>query len=307
MRKQNKIVSLVLVVALLLGVFVVIPGSPVVASAAGEGEKFTPTVIEKDILNRVSATNSSTDATAIKNATADSTTNSLSPSGIITTGTPAVFSDHSFYDNGVVPYIVTDVATGNEYLDIRPGSEFDVNRTAHSHVNWITQNTYYAAGTYIITEFDTYTESEIMQDVYVCITSRNSGGSNKAGASTYIKDWALPVGEWAHVTLVGDVDTNTLYVYVNGTLTKTVAGGMYNIDNAASPANGGYFQGIRLNVNTMKNLTANQNFAIDNVTYTFNLESAWLDSNIGATSLVGSGIYDENYVLPSVCTACKMP
>lgn len=275
----------------------VVAGANVTVNGNTYDAPFKSSVTYTDILNRVDATNSNTNGALVKDATADATTSYVSVSGTILNN--GNFVDHSFYDNGVLPYIVTDNVTGNTYFDIRPGAQLDTSRTAHSHVNWITANTTYVAGTYTVIDFDTYTEAEVMTEVYIGITSRNSGGSNKGGSASYIKNWGLPVGEWAHVTMIGDVDTNTLYVYVNGNLVHTVANGVYN-GGDTFVSEGGYFQGIRVNVNTLTNVTANQNFAVDNLTYTFNHASSWLDSNAGATSLVGSDVYDAGYVLPAV-------
>lgn len=194
-------------------------------------------------------------------------------------------------------YLVTDNVTGNKYLDFRAGSTFP-KTTDHQHFNYITPNTNYVGGEYFITEFDVYAESEFMQDLYIGIMSRNSSGP-KGGSPTYVKDWSLTPGEWSHVTMLSDVDTNKTYVYVNGSLVKTVDDGVYTSDLDIL-GTGTYFQGIRINVNTMNNLTANQNFAMDNVKYTLSLKSDWLDANIGSASLIGSGIYDPNYVLPAV-------
>ncbi len=254
----------------------VVAGTNVTASANGN-------VTTYDAPHKSSVTEAHKPGTGtIKTETADSSTSYVSTSDNYTDET----ADH---------WLVTDVVTGNKYLDIRPGVSFTTG-TTHNHWNWITQNTTYVAGTYTITEFDAYIEAEVMTDLYIAITTRDSAG-NKAGASMFIKDWSLPVGEWAHLTLVGDVDNNVLYVYVNGVLTKEVNKGLFQ--NTSIDA-GCYFQGIRVNVNTRTNMNANQNFAMDNVKYTFNLNSSWLDTNIGAKSLVGSGIYDENYALPSI-------
>ena len=280
MRKQNKIVSLVLVVALLLGVFVVIPGTAVAASAANETGKVVPTITE---------------------ASRPSTTNILNATQAVSGNTSYVqVSTDTISDKSADYYLVTDVESGNQYLDIRPGASFTTTGNDHTHWNWITTNSKYESGKYLVIEFDTYVESSVLYDLYFCVTSRNSAGSNKAGTSVYVREWNLPVGEWAHVTMIGDVDTNKLYIYTNGVLVKSTGNGVYNNDNTASPASGGYCQGIRVNVGARSNMKADQNFAIDNIKYTYNLDSNWLKNNIGASSLSGSGLYDANYTLPSV-------
>ena len=202
-------------------------------------------------------------------------------------------SHDTFADNTVWPYLVQDTVSGNKYVDFRPAPNFD-NGTVHNHLNWITPNTNYQAGTYFITEFDTFIESEVMQDLYIGITSRNSAGTNKGGAGSYVKNWNLPVGQWSHVAIIGQVDSNTIYVYVNGVRVDSVANGLAN----EALTSGHYFQGIRVNVNTRTNLNANQNFAMDNVSYRMNVSDAWLDANYAGPNLFGwSG---NNYQLPEV-------
>lgn len=252
---------------------------------AGANVTKTATGFDAPHKSSVSEANRPTNTDDVKNATvADGNTSYIQLSG-------------NYADNTADHWLVTDVATGNKYLDIRPGVSFDAG-TTHNHWNWITANTTYESGTYFITEFDTYTEAAVMTDLYIGITSRNSKGENKGGTSTYIKDWNLPVGEWAHVTLVGDVDTNVLYVYVNGTLKYTRTNG---VANTTDPVAGNFYgQGIRVNVNTRTNMAANQNFAIDNVKYSYNVKSTWYDNNAGVSSIVGSDLYDSNYVLPAI-------
>lgn len=199
----------------------------------------------------------------------------------------------------VMPYLVTDVITGNKYLDVRPAEGFDTANTTHNHINYITNNTVYQANTYFITEFDVFVEYEVMKDLTIGVTSRNSGGSNVGGSTRSVVNWGLAAGEWSHVAMIGEVNSNTLYVYVNGARVDSTTYGLWSSGGGETfVADGGYFQGIRLNMSVKTNLNANQNFAIDNVKYTMNKTDSWLASNFGGASLDGwSG---NSYTLPAV-------
>lgn len=199
----------------------------------------------------------------------------------------------------VMPYLVTDVVTGNKYLDVRPTEGFDTANTTHNHINYITSNTVYQAGTYFITEFDVFFEYEIMKDLTIGVTSRTSADANVGGGARPVINWGLAAGEWSHVAMIGEVDSDTLYVYVNGARVDSTTNGLWNATNGGATfvADGGYFQGIRINMSTKTKLNANQNFAIDNVKYTLNKTDSWLASNFGGASLDGwSG---NSYTLPA--------
>lgn len=300
MRKTNKIVSLILVLALLLGVFVVLPVTPVVANAADDATTpEAPTASEKQ----------NPGGTEILNAT-------------VAGDVSMTYGATSGSETTVMPWLVTDNATGNKYFDIRPGASLnttgdgvnDKGETtwAHVHFNWYAgagstsePEAYYQHGKYLIVEFDTFVEAELMSDVYFTFMSR--GGSAAYGTSFYTSSLGLPVGRWAHLTCVADYDvdgagTNRVYVFVDGVLTYWRDGLLANVKLTSSTVSDYYFDGVRVNVNTRTNMTANQNFAIDNMKYTYNVESAWLDANLDTSlkSIVGFGVYDANYALPSV-------
>ena len=288
MRKTNKIVSLVLVLALLLGVFVVLPATPVVANAAGD-ETFESTADEK---HRPSSTD-------VKNATAVGDNVTYSGANNCTDET----ADH---------WLVTDKATGNQYVDFRPGKSF-TDGTTHNHWNWyyrsggkLEDGDYYEAGKYLLVEMDVFVEYEVLTDAYICLMTRNSDGG-PYGASVFIKDMGVSVGEWAHITIIGDYLTNKAYFFANGKWVRTADNGVANNGNIKTdPASFG-FDGLRLNVNTRTTMNANQNVAIDNIKFTVNVESAWLTANLAAAkSLVGSDVYSTAYALPSVPAVAKV-
>lgn len=291
MRKTNKIISLVLALALLLGVFVVLPVTPVVSNAADDATTpEAPTATEK----QNPSSQEIKDATVIGN-------NNYSGS-------------NNYESTNMSQWLVTDNATGNQYLDIRPGAEFTTEPEVHNHWNWYAgtggtaeAETYYQQGKYLVVELDVFVEAELLKDAYLVLMSRNSAGG-KYGAGIYFSNIGIPVGEWVHLTIIGDHDVdgnglNKTYYFVNGAYTYVANKGLADATTTNDEIGNFYFDGIRLNVNTRTNLTANQNLAIDNVKYTYNVESAWLDANLSsAQSLKGSDVYDANYALPSVPT-----
>ena len=200
----------------------------------------------------------------------------------------------NYTDATVKPYLVTDNVTGNQYFEVRPGASYNTADTTHNHFNWNGSNVYYVLGTYFVLEFDVYAESEIMKDLYFNVTSRSSAG-NKGSSLGHLKDWGVPAGEWAHITIVGYTTTNVAHIYVNGERTVTKSNGLC----AEAITTSHYFQGIRVNVAGQSNLAADQSVALDNFSYKTNVSNdSWLSANFGAASLEGwSG---NSYTLPAV-------
>ncbi len=279
MRKQNKIVSLVLVLALLLGVFVVIPTTPAVASAAGES--FTPSMTETE----------SPSTADVLNATKLGETSS--------------WSGVAGSDVGVMYYLVTDTASGNKYFELRPGASLDVETEAHQHYNWFatSTNVAYEENSFLVFSFDYYAEAAHMTDAYIGINSRNKESGSDGGTAFTINSISgkLPIGEWARVTCIGDVAENKLYVYVNGELATTVNSGVHN----SSAFDGHQFQSVRLNVNTRKNMNASQSLAVDNFYIDVNNTDSWLSANKGASSL-SAWTNAPAHALPTVPALAKV-
>ena len=164
---------------------------------------------------------------------------------------------------------------------------------------------------YIITDFDMYTRSDWPMSLHMGYIARTTGpkGGNSFSFDGY---WSkinigshIPTGEWFHITIVGDVQTNTSYFYVNNVLvaTSAVGGG---IADSLNTIKGGTatIDGWRINVQfdaAKGAFTLNEGdmFALDNayLRVLVGSEAGNLFSNIGATSLNAwdKGVYNASY------------
>lgn len=212
--------------------------------------------------------------------------------------------------------LVTDKLTGNKYLDFRSVTAANAEKF-HQYTDFFpvsddsgkrktSDKLKYADGMLFVVDFDVFVDGEVLADMYVNISPRNSSGASKAAANSKLPTWNLPAGEWSHLTMVYDVTNNKGYFYVNNALSKTVdqalwSNGQYATLSAAK-ADGLYFDALRFNVYEMTQTNENQHFAIDNFGFRCGITDEWLSANRGAASLTGwtANKYNSDYVLPSI-------
>lgn len=199
-------------------------------------------------------------------------------------------------------YLMLNTDTGDKYIY---DTVFDTDpSTGNTYQNWYfsgpvgtsassdSDNGYQlGVNQYLLLDFD------MAFDAYgatkVNFTTRNSSNTNIAGVSFEIGDAmrnaGIPAGQFAHITLLAEVDTNTVYVYVNGNKALTVANGICN--SSYAPVDDTYWlDGIRL----LQNLSTPVKF--DNL-YARVTEDASLK---GLDTLVGTSynVYTDSYKLP---------
>ncbi|MBQ8371436.1 MAG: hypothetical protein IJX38_00650, partial [Clostridia bacterium] len=225
-------------------------------------------------------------------------------------------------DNTYATYMVTRDIT-LDMIDHHTHTNYEVRETDGS-LAWaaLKSGSLAADGTdtrqYVVFEWDMYTESTMPYAMYIGITTRNSAGSNKGGTSFYLDNYQtdvniqsqLPVGEWYHMTLVGDVQTNTLYVYINNKYVFTRTNGITN-DKTILEDGTARLYGPRLNIASSPldtvyarsgsyKQTAGASFSTDNY-YARRLtgsEAGNLASLIGADDISNwsENVYNDEYV-----------
>ena len=202
-----------------------------------------------------------------------------------------------------VAYLMTNSDTGDKYIY---DTVFDTDPTGkNTYQNWYfggsvgtstksePEKNGYQLGVnqYLLLDFD------MAFDVYgatgMNFTTRDVAEKNIAGAQiqigTAMQNAGVPAGQFAHITILAEVDTNTVYVYVNGNKTLTVANGICN--NSYAPIQDDYYlDGIRL----LQNLSTPVKF--DNIYMRVAQDAALagLDTLIGTDYNVYTDAYVEN-------------
>ena len=194
-------------------------------------------------------------------------------------------------------YMMTNLDTGEKYAY---DTIYDTTTAGkNTYMNWYasgdvsTAGKGYTAGVnqYFILDFD------MAMDAYsntgVNLTTRNAANNNIAGAAiqinTAMQNAGIPAGEFAHITFLAEIDSNTLYVYVNGVKSLTVNNGVYN--NSYPLEAGHYLDGIRF----FQNLDVAVKY--DNIYMRTVNDASLKDLN----TLIGSqyNVYTDSYKLPT--------
>ena len=194
-------------------------------------------------------------------------------------------------------YIMTNLDTGDKYAyDTIYDTTTAGTNTFH---NWYiggdigTAGKGYTAGVnqYVIVDFDM--SMDAYSNTNINFTSRNAANSNIAGApiqvNTAMQNAGIPAGKFAHITFLAEVDTNTVYVYVNGVKSLTVANGIWN--NSYPLEAGHYLDGIRF----FQNLDISVKY--DNI-YMRAVQDASL-KNLGSLKGHSINVYTDSYKLPA--------
>ena len=135
------------------------------------------------------------------------------------------------------------------------------------------QNLNFSTGYYVV-ELDVATEGKALEYVSVVpiITFSGSAGSaDRLDAVTgfRIQNLGIEGGEWHHLTLVGDLATNTMYIYVDGKLAVTTPNGAYNAKNkdaqdAKAPGTQYYMSNVRIDIPGSVTVTPGASLSYDN-------------------------------------------
>ena len=304
----------------------VVGGATVKETAPGVFEVRTPNVVNSPVTD---STKSSI-IPVIKYNAADNLLASISQLRFYSESNPKHFVQQYITtvkgdDKAYVSHVITDNVT------ITPDNvtDFDYENADNGAAKQIHVHTNYeigvgnkggysiaASGTrteqYVVYEWDMYTATEMPYGMYIGNTFRNASNQNKSGASLYLDDYhgnadiksKIPAGEWFHITMVGNLETNAMYFYINNELVYTQVNGIAN--GIGELNGGGTLWGIRINLyykTTMKGGTvsheAGEMFATDNFYgRVFTAETAGnLASYAGAASLAGwdKNVYNASY------------
>ncbi len=185
----------------------------------------------------------------------------------------------------LIEYLVSDAGSDDQYWLSRVESDGEsFTGSGHSHLNLYVKESIPAeeeggapdvhfghvlkAGEVIVYETDMYFEDAMLNGLYVNLNMRNATGDNGYGGSSLssAQDRALagklPVGEWFHLTAIGDVDNDVVYWYLNGEYIqktdKGVSGGVVAYENKY------VYYGVRWQINNA-NVNHGQSIAFDNI------------------------------------------
>ncbi len=291
MKRHQKLLAFVLTVTLLLSSFV-IPATTASASSADSA-----------------AFVSSANTTKLSSTGAPQTVkNTIDLPGSMTNaiGTTNVFGNESTLNTYVVDsddmsYIMlspNEAAIAAGAMNEHSYLEFQVNKKIQKN----TEDDY----RYYVLEINIATESKVLP-INPQIVSRldNAGsgtgsfgaewsGARNGSASEYVN---MTPGDFYHYTFIGDIYTNTLYIYINNVLVQTNANGVMNASHHRDVYNAGNFlfiNGLRFGVTTSgAPITENMSLAIDNLNQRMlkEADAGNLASYAGQASLQG---WDKN-------------
>ena len=192
-------------------------------------------------------------------------------------------------------YKVTDTTTGNTYLKIAPTYEgytaaniYLSTEKLGANPGEITKECVLKDGEgYFVHELDVATDSTMIQALTIDHVARNNaaeGGTFPFGAGVPISNYVNSVsGEWAHITVVGDLAANKEYVFVNGHL----IGEAGNANNESGKYEYLNVKGIRLNLSTDVWLGKDDTVLVDNLSVRVFKSSPELAAAIEAGTLAG--------------------
>lgn len=172
-------------------------------------------------------------------------------------------------------YVVKDAGSDDAYVvfnagEFQDGMSFQnvQNTYAASNSVYLTNNSYY------VVELDVATASDTVENIALSLCNRDSNLSGfPFGSNVDIKQFVDLTGDWVHFTVIGDIKTNKLHVFVNGHYVTTT-GYAYNtsVTGTKTPEEYGLrANGMKIEVKysaTADNpykILKNQSIAFDNV------------------------------------------
>ena len=228
MKKQTKIISLVVVLVLLLGAFAVF--------ASAFEAKAEPSA---------------------KYSTAQTTTYSKNLTGANhSNGSVGGFQLINWSDNGLAHYTVTE-SDGNTYSRI----EATQDKTCGNPFLWVQGNQTIDLDGYVVFDFDIASETDITDTLRIYPDFRGAS-KTVSGDVTYLADIIPSDGKWYHFTFLGSVSTNWVYIFVDGRFVTSYKG--LATTNASLLSTACTFK-PRIDFPTGKTLVAGESFSLDNI------------------------------------------
>lgn len=214
-------------------------------------------------------------------ALADGAFNKILASG---TETDYLGKDNMFGGNNVDTYLVSS-DTYDDYIMFVPTEDAVKNKHVTDHVQLNTNVGEYltydpANPQYYVFEMDVTTESDILP-IFYGIVARNNVGATHNGET--INAWGsawhpsnvanslymtMTPGIFHHLTFIGDIDNNVLYVYIDNQLVTSVNNGVTSsLMNQYYKENGTslYIEGMRVQLNNALAVNGNMSYCFKNI------------------------------------------
>ncbi len=227
----------------------------------------------------------------------------LTPGNLITNASRANASSEALLNAGLPAngayldsYKVHPSGSSNGYFlfvanqDFQPGKATGSNNNPFISAPMTYTDFSIASGTkaMYVFEIDVASHSELLKDANVQLEFRNNstGGGYPFSQEVEFADYVAPTNKWVRFTLVGDVATNKLYVFVDGKLMGT-AGYAYNAAQLASGETTLEARSARVQLSTnsvLPTVELGQSLAIDNI-----YENIYVDGNTSLSAAISSG------------------
>ncbi len=139
--------------------------------------------------------------------------------------------DYFASDSKISPY-----AGGDSYLKVTPVKNTQIGSNVEEVRIYYTDRYYLEMNDFYVIDFDVATESEYADLVLIPVLAHETSDSKPKvrldGKTIRFKDFLDPSNEWAHVTVIGDIANNKMYIFVNDELKFDNYGMAYNADVA---------------------------------------------------------------------------
>ena len=139
--------------------------------------------------------------------------------------------DYFASDSKVIPY-----AGGDSYLKVTPVKNTQIGGDVEEVCIYYTDRYYLEMNDFYVIDFDVATESEFADLVLIPVLAHETADSRPKvrldGETIRFKDFLDPSNEWAHVTVIGDIANNKMYLFVNDVLINDNYGVAYNAELA---------------------------------------------------------------------------
>ena len=145
---------------------------------------------------------------------------------------------------GSVSYYASDAkltpyAGGDSYAKVTPVKDASIGKNEEVRV-YYTDRYYMQMDDYYVVDFDVATESEFADMVLIPVLAHETVDSKVKtrldGTPIRFEDFLTPSNEWAHITVIGDIANNKMYLFVNDVLVNDNYGIAY--DRELADANG---------------------------------------------------------------------
>ena len=139
-----------------------------------------------------------------------------------------------YNDSYVEAYKVTPYAGGDSYFKFSPKLDVEALKLQEAYTCYYTNRYYLKMDDFYVIDFDIATEGEYADMSIIPVIAHDTVDNGRKanvllnGASIKIKDLLDPSNEWTHITAIGDIANNVMYLFVNDVLVSANYGEAYN-------------------------------------------------------------------------------